>query len=63
MTPAIPVETLYEQHIKQLSVRDRLRLMVLVANDLSGASIEPVVHRVSPRLLHQEQAADFAMDA
>lgn len=56
------VESLYEEHIKRLSVRDRLRLMAMVANDLTEATSEPPVHRISPRLAHPEQATDFAME-
>jgi hypothetical protein len=62
MPPAMTVERLYEQHIRQLSMRDRLRLMALVANDLTSAPEEAVVHRVSPRLAHPEQAGDFVME-
>lgn len=62
MPPAMTIERLYEQHIRQLSVRDRLRLMALVANDLTDAQEEPTTHRVSPRLAHPEQADDFAME-
>jgi hypothetical protein len=62
MTLAMTVESLYEQHIKKMSVHDRLRLMALVANDLTATDGEPTVHRVSPRLAHPEQAAEFEMD-
>ncbi len=63
MPPALNVEALYEQHIRPLPVRDRIRLMALVANDLTHfATEEPPVSRVSPRLAHPEQAADFVMD-
>lgn len=62
MPPAMTIERLYEQHVCQLSVRDRLRLMGLVANDLTDAQEEAVTYRVSPRLAHPEQVSDFVME-
>ncbi|MBI5629235.1 MAG: hypothetical protein HY953_09970, partial [Candidatus Rokubacteria bacterium] len=38
------------------------RVMAMVANDLTNTPEELVVHRVSPRLAHPEQAADFQME-
>lgn len=62
MADHLSLETLYEQHIKRLPVRDRLRLMAMVANDLTDAPEVAVPHRVSPRLARPEQAADFQME-
>lgn len=61
MTRAMTVESLYEQHIKSLPVHDRLRLMAMVANDLSRVSPSETTYKVSPRLAQPEQVADFAM--
>jgi hypothetical protein len=61
MSAAMTVESLYERYIKQLPVRDRLRLMAMVANDLT-ATTEPAFHRISPRLANPSDAADFVME-
>ncbi len=62
MTGAMTVEDLYERHIKTLPVRDRLRLMAMVANDLTNVPEDAAIHRISPRLAHPEEAADFRME-